>query len=404
MDRNDLETRDCFVNENTNIVQSNYLIERKQKLSLPATQLLFTLTGMINKDDEDLKEYRVDVRSFSKLWGVDSKLAYRTVAEALEELNTKGISEHSINPNTKKPVFTTVRFISFGKYELGEGYARIRIEPELKPHYIALQREFTRFSLNNILQLQENGAQVNTMRTYELLKQFAKIGSRTLTVKEYKEKLGLIIYDKKGNIVKEKYKGSNANLKEYVIEPAKALINTSTDIEVDYEINGRGINAQIKFSIKKRHSASQTDSTAVKDSDKTSAKIKVTLEDGKEMWIDKALIYPNTCKANPEESADELRSEEESDVIDERLELYRPVLARDEEFTDDQVLELREAAIRSEYANSQNYVSAGIRDIDLSQYLHVQDVYTNARIKDKSKRYPYLLNAVKENWAKYGIK
>lgn len=247
----ELEIQECFVNEKTNIIQSNYLIERKQKLSLPATQLLFTLTGMINRDDEDLKEYRVDVRHFANLWKIDLKLAYQSVTGALLELRKKGINQHSVNPKNGKKIFKTVGFISYGEYEQGSGYATVQIHPKLKPHYIALKKEFTRFSLNNILQLQENGAQVNTLRTYEILKQYQKIGFRKISVLDYKEQLGLVIYDKNGNPTKEKYKSSNTNLKTFVLEPAKEKINECTDIEIDYEIIGRGNKASINFTIRK---------------------------------------------------------------------------------------------------------------------------------------------------------
>lgn len=256
-----LEIRECYVSEKTNIVQSNYLIERKQKLSLPATQLLFTLTGMINKEDANLKEYHVSVQQFVKLWNADEKKAYETVAKSLEELRIKGINNHSINPKTGKKVFETIGFISYGRYEEGKGYATMTIDPRLKEHYIELKKNFTQYTLGNLLRLQEADAQVNTMRTYELLKQYEKIGSRKMTVKEYKDFLGLITYsdNKRLKIKREKYKGSNANLKTYVLEPAKEKINDCTDIVVDYKITGRGLNAKIEFTIVKnpKHKISQ---------------------------------------------------------------------------------------------------------------------------------------------------
>lgn len=246
----ELKIRECFVSGKTNIVQSNYIIERKQKLSLPATQLLFTLTGMINKDDDDLKEYKVDVSSFANLWNVDPKVAYQAVTNALEELRSKGINQTSVNPKNGKKTFETIGFISYGKYEQGSGYALVNIHPKLKPHYISLKDNFTKFSLNNIIQLQESGAQVNTIRTYELLKQYEKIGKRDILVDAYKEQLGLIVFDRNGDVISEKYKGRNASLVTKVLEPAKEKINSNTDIFIDYEISGRGDKAVIHFTIK----------------------------------------------------------------------------------------------------------------------------------------------------------
>lgn len=371
----ELERRDFFVTGNTNIVQSNYLIERKEKLSLPATQLLYTLTGMINKDDEDLKEYKVDVTGFAALWNLDMKLAYQAVADALTELNTKGIREHSINPKTGKKVFTTVNFVSFGRYEHGEGYATIRIEPELKPHYIALQNKFTKYSLNNILQLQENGGQVNAMRTYELLKQFQTIGKRKFTVREYKEQLGLIVYDKKGAIVKEKYKGSNANLKTYVLDLAVEKINSSTDIEVSYTLAGRGDKAIIEFTIKE----SKNNFAAL--SDKTVDTVPTAPQEQQK-------VEPlNTgAESDNNKSAEELRR-----VI--MIERCREII-NDKGVSDEEIELIIRALDMCEYGRMLE--DSKTKDYRLANYLTYQDIYTQTKQPDNY--LPYLVKAIMNNW------
>lgn len=372
MPKEELELRECFVAGNTNIVQSNFLIERKQRLSLPATQLLYTLTGMINKDDEDLKNYKVDVTYFADLWGVDLKLAYQTVEDALDELRSKGIRDHSINPKTGKKVFTTVGFISFGRYEHGEGYATVRIEPELKPHYIALKNKFTRFSLNNILQLQENGGQVNAMRTYELLKQYQKKGKRKFAVKEYKEQLGLIVYNEKGKFVKEKYKGSTANLKKYVLDPAIEKINNSTDIEAEYRIIGRGSKAVIEFTIranKKNFMAFSSESAKSESTDLTSE----------------------------DEFIEDYNEDEKTDDLD----FWKYDLSKEgQNLTNAQLLEIISLARTSDYIRNLPFHTPLLdREMQTQIYIGLQDKYTIANLKNKNSYYSFLRSAVKENWA-----
>lgn len=376
------ECRECFVTGDTNIVQSNFLIERKQKLSLPATQLLFTLTGMINKDDEDLMEYKINVSYFADLWGIDLKLAYQTVADALTELREKGINEHTVNPKTGKKVFTTVGFISFGRYEHGEGYATVRIEPELKPHYIALKNKFTMYSLGNILQLQENGGQVNAMRTYELLKQYQSMGKRTLSVTEYKEQLGLITYDKKGNVIKEKYKGSNANLKKYVLDLAIEKINSSTDIETTYEIVGRGNKAKIVFTIRE-NKKEDTISTTTSDGETDEVnEMPTNLDDGFQEQI-------NT--SDHEEAPRELSIAERNRLA--LIQIARDVMRGTYEYTDAE-LELVVVAIenslwwKAQQEQIQNEYLAGSAQVNAREILfrsHLEFQYKYCQIYSKSK-------------------
>lgn len=313
--KNELERRDMFVNENTNIVQSNFLIERKHKLSLAATQLMFTITGMINKDDDDLKEYKVDVSEFSKLWKTDPKNAYDEIKKALSELRKGGIDETFYDPKSKVKRFITVGFISKAEYVEGEGHCLVNIDPVLKPHYIQLKDNFTKFKFENLRRLNEARASVTQIRIYELLKQYQKIGWREFTIEGLKNYLGLIEYDNAGRVKREKYKGNNSDLKKKVLEPCKKTINECTDIYIDYEFKGRGASAVVRFTIQSnnifKNKVINEEVTEIENKS-TVGKKKLKDEFGNEYYVDETML-----RRKPDENIEV----EFSDVPDEEEEI-----------------------------------------------------------------------------------
>lgn len=222
------------VKENSNIVQANYLIENRPRFTKDETRLFLTILGAINKDDVDFKPLKISVAEFADLWNVDSKNAYATIKKALRGLRNKEFFLEGRNPETGKLRFITSGSISMAMYEEGEGYATVEVSQLFKPYLLALKKNYTRYMLENILNLPT----VNAIRNYELLKQYETAGKRVFTVEEYKFVLK----------IEDKYE-RNTDLKVKVLEPAVKEINANTDIKVHYEIVGRGQKAKIVFNI-----------------------------------------------------------------------------------------------------------------------------------------------------------
>lgn len=222
------------VKKNTNIVQSNFLIENRPKLSKDETRLFLTIVGAINKDDEDFAPLEIPVAEFANLWGMDTKTAYNRLRVALRGLVQKEFFYEGINPRTGKMRFLSASYLSAAAYEEGQGYATVEISKAFKPYLLALKKNYTKYVLENILKL----TTVNAIRNYELLKQYETLKKRSFTVEEYKKALKL----------EDKY-ARNTDLRVYVIEPAVAEINQCSDILVNFEIKGRGQKAKILFTI-----------------------------------------------------------------------------------------------------------------------------------------------------------
>lgn len=222
------------VKGNTNIVQSNFLLENRPKLTKDETRLFITIIGAVNKDDEDFKPLEIPVMEFARLWGMEINAAYRKIKAALRSLRAKEFFVEGVNKKTGKTRFLTASYISAATYEQGEGYATVEISQMFKPYLLELQKNYTRYVLENILNL----STVNAIRNYELLKQYESLGKRSFTVEEYKKLLG----------IEDKY-SRNTDLRVNVIEPAYKEINESTDLTIEYEIQGRGKSARIVFTI-----------------------------------------------------------------------------------------------------------------------------------------------------------
>ena len=225
---------DMQVKENTSIVQSNFLLENRPKLTKDETRLFITIIGAINKDDEDFKQLEIPVKEFAELWGVESNAAYRKIKAALRGLVQKEFYIEGTNQKTGKTRFLSMSYISMATYEEGEGYATVEVSQMFKPYLLALKKNYTRYVLENILTL----STVNSIRNYELLKQYETLGVRTFSIEDYKRVLGI-----------EKKYALNADLKRYVLDAAEKEINQNTDIQISHEFVGRGKKASIVFTI-----------------------------------------------------------------------------------------------------------------------------------------------------------
>lgn len=222
------------VYKGTNVVQSNFLIENKPKMTRDAMKLFGTLIANIQKDDTELKNIKLMVSDLIKLWDMDPKNAYRQVQNALNcLLHAEFALEVEREDGTLLMQKTT--YIQKYSYGQGDGYALVQVDSMFKPYLIDLKEQYTLYALENLTNLETS----NAMRIYELLMQYEGLGKRIFTVSEFKKKLG----------IEGKYKSNNSNLRTYVLDPAVMEISERTNILTRYILEGRGEKAKITFSV-----------------------------------------------------------------------------------------------------------------------------------------------------------
>ena len=197
------------------VVQSNQFINFRHSLDLNEARVFLSMISQIEQDDEDFKTYRIDIKEFKGMVGLKGHGVHeqlKQVSESLQQKTFKRIEEDGS--------FLIVGYISSAEFRAGQGFVELAFDPKLKPYLLGLKEAFTQYDIRNILTIRS----VYSIRLYELLKQYERIGMREFNLDELKYKLS----------VDEKYKRYN-DFKRNVLEIAKRDLRNTTDIVFDYE-------------------------------------------------------------------------------------------------------------------------------------------------------------------------
>ena len=228
--------------DNAIVTRHNKLIEARYSLTLQEKRILLWLISEIQPDDTDISVFRVGVKEFAEFIGVDkNKNIYREVTDITKRLlDRKSFRIDDIENNT----VLQINWIASVKYKINEGYLDIEISRNLRPYLLQLKSNFTSLQLKTAASLSSFYA----IRLYELMKQYVKIGKRTISVDELRSYLG---------IDGSKYKFYK-DLRVYAVDIAMREINEKTDIKVSYSERkeGRRI-AYLDFIITYQSEASQ---------------------------------------------------------------------------------------------------------------------------------------------------
>ena len=214
------------------IVKHNKIIEGKYNMTTTEIKIIAKLTSLINKDDDDFKEYVFISKNLLDELNL-GKENYTALEESINKLISRRIEIEQ--ENKKKKLVTT--FLSSCMYDNTENESKVilRYDPQLKPYFLQLGEHFTKYYLENVLELNSFYA----IRIYELCKQYERLRERVIQVEILKEILE----------IEEKYKKYN-DFKKYVLEIAEREINEKTDITISFEEikTGKKVTA-IKFLI-----------------------------------------------------------------------------------------------------------------------------------------------------------
>lgn len=217
------------------VVKANSLIEASYRLSIDEVRILaLTIGSMDPNSNQQVFDFTVAdfVREFPEI-NLDN--AYKQIQGAI-----KRIYERSVKTEDKDRV-TEFRWVSSRTYFKKEGRFRIAMTNEVMPYLTQLKGQFTKYQLRNISSFNS----VHSIRIYELITQYRKVGEREITIEELKKWLQ----------VEDKYPRFN-NFKQWVLEPSIAEINEKSDLMVSVEQikRGRTIHA-LKFLISPKKQA-----------------------------------------------------------------------------------------------------------------------------------------------------
>jgi plasmid replication initiation protein len=228
--------------------KSNNLIEARYNFDVWEMRLFLVLISNIRRDDTDFGFYRIHYRDVAKTFGLNMKRGYSEIREAAKSLLDKKFYVDSVVDGFQRQnIYHIIRKINIlkegqdGKAGVeNQEYLDVQIEDEMKPLLLQLQKSFTTYSFENIINLG-----LYSIRIYELLKQYETIGKRVLKFEEMKKMFEL----------EDKYP-LFANFYAKVVAPSIKEINLHTDLlvtDVEHIKEGRRTTAlRFFFRVQKR--------------------------------------------------------------------------------------------------------------------------------------------------------
>ena len=212
------------------VKQHNALISAKHSLTPLQMKIICAVIGKLSEKDEDFKEYVFSIKDFFMISGPGN---YKFFTESV-----KGILSKPLEIKTESGELLQCNWLAGAKSKAG--VSKIRFHPDLKPYLLQLKQQFTVLKLEYILALDS----IYSIRIYELLKQFEKLGFRQMELDELRWILE----------IPNSYKVSNIRI---ILDKAREEIALKTDISFTYKFIKFGIKfGWVKFTIREKKKGS----------------------------------------------------------------------------------------------------------------------------------------------------
>ena len=183
-----------YVKEDVRFIKkANELVEARYKFDIWETRIFAVTLSMIQPSDPDFKEYKINVGQVIEDFGLSKGGdIYQFLRDAALNLQKKIISIHSERNGYKTeltiPLFSGIeRIIDERAKKDTEKNIWVTFEPRLKPFLLELKARYLIYDIRSILSIKS----VHSIRIYELLKQYEKIGNRIFDIDELKLILGI---------------------------------------------------------------------------------------------------------------------------------------------------------------------------------------------------------------------
>ena len=214
----------------TLVVKGNDFINARHQLTVAEMRILLMMITQVGRNDEDFKPYRIYIKDFVEAIGTSHKGEYERAREITLNLMKR------VMEIPRQKGYLQISFLSSAEYITGTGYVELSFDPKLKPYLLQLKERFTQYDIRNVLALQS----FYSIRIYELLKQYVKLGERVMDVDELRELLKL----------PDSYK-HYASFKRRIVLQAQKDLSRHTDLSFDFDEikTGRKI-TRIRFVIR----------------------------------------------------------------------------------------------------------------------------------------------------------
>ena len=186
------------------IVKSNDLINAEYNFSKIKMRIMYLMARQVQAGDEDFKTYTLRIQEFKNDLNIRSNALHERLEHIVERMIKRVIKIRSTDGD-----LTQFPLIVRANHRNRKGIIELKFSPDLKPHMLQLGRKFTSFYDHNVMILPST----YSMRIYEFLKQFEKIGWREMSIDEIRKKLEIT----------DKYKSYNMFKKKVILKAQKDL-------------------------------------------------------------------------------------------------------------------------------------------------------------------------------------
>ena len=171
------------------IRKANELVEARYKFDIWETRIFAKMLTMIKPGDKDLKDYEIFVGDLLKDFGLqDAGDNYEYVRQAGKKLLSKTINLEKETPEGLMWFSYPMLARASGKVDQKDNNViRVQFHPDLKPYLLELQERYLQYDIRNLWGLNS----IYSVRMYELLKQYERIGKRKFTLADLKNRLAI---------------------------------------------------------------------------------------------------------------------------------------------------------------------------------------------------------------------
>lgn len=216
------------------------MVEAAYKLSINQQKIVLLLASSIKPGDENFQPYQINIKDFANLLGLKNKNFYSEISYMTKDLLGRTLSIVTENS------LLQINWLSSVEYFKGSGVLELCFDPKMKPYLLQMRERFTTYRLKEIIQLKSSFS----IRIYELLKQYEKIGERVFLLETLRQNLGIgpdeyLLY---------------GDFKRRVLLASQTELAAKTNISFDFEEikEGRKV-AKIRFVIQVRVSEESFD-------------------------------------------------------------------------------------------------------------------------------------------------
>lgn len=206
------------------IRKANEFVEARYKFDIWETRVFAYMLTMIKYQDTDFTEYKINVGDIVREFDLNrGGMVYEEIKKASEKLLSKKVQIERTTPEGVVEILDTYLVVSTArpKEATKDNYIKLSFHSALKPFLLELKQRYLVYDIRNILSL----TSIYSIRLFELLKQYQKIGKRRFLIDELKMLL---------SIEPDEYT-LYGHFKDRIIKKAQKDLLAHTDIYFEFE-------------------------------------------------------------------------------------------------------------------------------------------------------------------------